>query len=106
MYEDINCCHKCPQCVFVSGSGKHTKPPLHPIPVSKPFQIVDVAELEIALSHWPFSDQFSPIRPSKSTLLGHLYCTFPMEKPLIIYSNVPAFKEWPTNFKLLFQALV
>ena len=28
-----------------------------------------------------------------------------MEKPLIVYSNVPAFKEWPTKFKLLFQAL-
>ena len=28
-----------------------------------------------------------------------------MEKPLIVYSNVPAFKKWPTNFKLLFQAL-
>ena len=47
-----------------------------------------------------------PIWPSKSDLLGHIYCTFPMEKPLIIYCNVPAFKEWPTNFKLLFQALV
>ena len=49
---------------------------------------------------WPNS-----IWPSKSYLLGHIYCTFPMEKPLIVYSNVPAFKEWPTNFKLLFQAL-
>ena len=29
-----------------------------------------------------------------------------MGKPLIVYSNVPAFKEWPTNFKLLFQALI
>ena len=29
-----------------------------------------------------------------------------MGKPLIIYCNVPAFKEWPTNFKLLFQALL
>ena len=29
-----------------------------------------------------------------------------MGKPLIVYCNVPAFKEWPTNFKLLFQALV
>ena len=28
-----------------------------------------------------------------------------MEKPLIVYSNVPTFKEWPTKFKLLFQAL-
>ena len=24
---------------------------------------------------------------------------------LIVYCNVHAFKEWPTNFKLLFQAL-
>ena len=28
-----------------------------------------------------------------------------MEKPLIVYCNVSAFKEWLTNFKLLFQAL-
>ena len=28
-----------------------------------------------------------------------------MGKPLIIYCNVPAFKEWPNNFKMLFQAL-
>ena len=27
-----------------------------------------------------------------------------MGKTLIIYSNVPVFKKWPTNFKLLFQA--
>ena len=24
---------------------------------------------------------------------------------MIVYCNVPAFKEWPTIFKLLFQAL-
>ena len=29
-----------------------------------------------------------------------------MGEPLIVCSNVPAFEEWPTNFKLLFQALV
>ena len=28
-----------------------------------------------------------------------------MGKSLIIYSNVPTFKEWPTNFKMLFQAV-
>ena len=28
-----------------------------------------------------------------------------MGKPLIVHCNIPAFKEWPTNFKLLFQAL-
>ena len=37
------------------------------------------------------------IWPSKSNLLGQIYCTFPMEKPLIIYSNIPAFKEWLTS---------
>jgi len=26
----------------VSGSGKHTRPPLHPIPVSRPFQVLGV----------------------------------------------------------------
>ena len=45
-----------------------------------------------------------PIWPSKSNFLGHMYCTFPMEKPLIVYNNVPAFKEWPINFKLLFHS--
>ena len=28
-----------------------------------------------------------------------------MGKLLIVYRNVPAFKEWPINFKLLLQAL-
>ena len=28
-----------------------------------------------------------------------------MGKSLIVYSDVLAFKEWPTNFKLLFQGL-
>ena len=27
-----------------------------------------------------------------------------MEKPLKVYNNVAAFKEWPTDFELLFQA--
>ena len=34
-----------------------------------------------------------------------IYCTFSCGKPLIVYRNVLAFKEWPNNFKLLFQAL-
>ena len=45
-----------------------------------------------------------PIWPSKSNLLGQIYCTFPMGNHC--YYNVPAFKVWPTNFKLLFQALL
>ena len=46
-----------------------------------------------------------PVWPSKSNLLGQFYCTFPIGKPLIVYCNVPAFQQWPTNLKLLFQAL-
>ena len=29
----------CPQCAIVTGGGRHCHPPLHPIPVSRPFQI-------------------------------------------------------------------
>ena len=50
---------------------------------------------------WPFFT----IWLSKFNVLGQIYCTFLTGKPLIVYSNAPAFKEWPTNFKLLFQAL-
>ena len=68
---------------------------------------VITTELEIAVGRRPLAI-FRPICPiwlRKSDLLGQIYCTFPMENPLIVYSNVPAFKEWLTNFKLLFQAL-
>ena len=59
-------------------------------------------------SSWPLAifRPIFPIWPSKSYSLGHIYCTFPMEKPLIVYSNVPTFKEWPTKFKSLFQTLL
>ena len=43
MYEDnMNFCRNYPGCVTVSGSDKHVRPPLHPIPVQRPFQIVGV----------------------------------------------------------------
>ena len=32
----------CPECATVSGGGRATRPPLHPIPVNRPFQIVGV----------------------------------------------------------------
>ena len=53
MYEDVmSHCRNCPQCVFVSGSGRHVKPPLHPIPVNRPFQVlgVDIMDLPITES--------------------------------------------------------
>ena len=38
---------RCPECAIVSGGGKVALPPLHPIPVQRPFQIlaVDVMDL-------------------------------------------------------------
>lgn len=48
MYSDtMEFCKNCPQCATVSGFGRHHKPPLHPIPVSRPLQIfgVDIMEL-------------------------------------------------------------
>ena len=62
------------------------------------------AELEVAVIHWPFSI-FQPIFtiwPSKFNLLSQIYCTFSMGKPLIVYSNVPAFKKWSTCYFKLF----
>ena len=32
----------CPECAIVSGGGRVLRPPLHPIAVDKPFQIVGV----------------------------------------------------------------
>ena len=52
--------------------------------------------VEITVSHWlngPCSEKFS--------YLGQIHCT--MGKPMKV--NVPTVDEWPTNFKLLFQAL-
>ena len=36
-------------------------------------------ELEIIVSHWPFSR----IWPTKTDMLGQIYCTFPMGNPMI-----------------------
>ncbi len=70
MYRDsISFCKNCAECAVVSGTGKHQPPPLHPIPVQRPFQIVgvDIMELPVTekgnryvvvfqdfLSKWPF----------------------------------------------------
>lgn len=40
-------CVACPQCAIVSGSGRVNKPPLHPIPVQRPFQIVGLDVMDL-----------------------------------------------------------
>ena len=48
MYSDtVSFVKCCPECLVVSGSGRHNLPPLHPIPVSRPFQIVGVDVMEL-----------------------------------------------------------
>ena len=48
MFSDIiEFCRSCPQCSIVAGSGKTPKPPLHPIPVDRVFQIIGVDVMEL-----------------------------------------------------------
>ena len=37
----------CPECIISSGRGRHVKPPLHPIPVNRPFQVVGADLMEL-----------------------------------------------------------
>ena len=43
----VEFCKNCGECATVAGVGRRNKPPLHPIPVQRPFQIVglDITEL-------------------------------------------------------------
>ena len=48
MYSDtLKYVENCPECTITSGMGKHHRPPLHPIPVSRPFQIVGLDLMEL-----------------------------------------------------------
>ena len=48
MYTDVlSHCSNCPQCAIVNSSGRVNRPPLSPIPVSHPFQIVGVDIMEL-----------------------------------------------------------
>lgn len=37
----------CPECAVVSGGGRMLRPPLHPIPVTRPFQILGVDVMDL-----------------------------------------------------------
>ena len=48
MYADAQKYSKsCPECAIVTGGGRCHKPPLHPIPVQRPFQIMGVDVMEL-----------------------------------------------------------
>ena len=40
----------CPECAIVRGGGRATIPPLHPIPVSRPFQSLRVDSMDLPLT--------------------------------------------------------
>ena len=51
MYGDVIAhCRSCPQCAIVNASGKINKPPLHPIPVERVFQIIGVDIMDLPLT--------------------------------------------------------
>ena len=48
MYADaLRVARNCPECAVVSDGAKLTRPPLHPIPVQCPFQIVGVDVVDL-----------------------------------------------------------
>ena len=48
MYADsIRYAKNCPECAIVSGVGRQKPPPLHPIPVQRPFQIIGLDVMDI-----------------------------------------------------------
>ena len=48
MYSDtLKYVENCPECTITTGMGKHHNPPLHPITVSRPFQIVGLDLMEL-----------------------------------------------------------
>ena len=51
MYQDaLEYAESCPQCAIVKGTGRKNKPPLHPIPTERPFQIVGVNIMKLPVT--------------------------------------------------------
>jgi len=51
MYTNVvNHCASCPRCAIVNGTGRVNRPPLHPIPVQRPFQIIGVDIMDLLLT--------------------------------------------------------
>ena len=85
MYSDIiTFCKSCPQCAIVNSAGRVNRPPLHPIPVQRPFQIfgIDIMDLPLTrsgnkhvvvfqdfLTKWPV---VFPVKDQKAITLAKL----------------------------------
>ena len=51
MFQDATAfARSCPECAVATGSGRRIKPPLQPIPVSRPFQILGIDIMDLPLT--------------------------------------------------------
>ena len=74
---------RCPECVVTTGVGRRLKPPLHPIPIQRPFQILGIDVMDLPLTEkgnrhvviqdlftkWPF---VFPVPDQKATRIARL----------------------------------
>ena len=79
-------CKKCPECSIVAGGGRQNRPPLQPIPIGRPFQILglDIMDLpctDLGNKHVVvFQDMFTkfplvfPVPDQKSERIVKLVC--------------------------------
>ena len=66
MFSDLlNYAKACPECAITNGSGRRMKPPLQPIPVHRPFQLLAIDVMYLPLTeegnhhvHWKKTDIF------------------------------------------------
>ena len=51
MFNDsLSFAKSCPECAIVTGGSRASRPPLHPIPVSRPFQILGIDIMDLPLT--------------------------------------------------------
>ena len=51
MYSDAErYVRSCPECIIATGTGRKCRPPLHPIPVQRPFQILGIDVMDIPVT--------------------------------------------------------
>ena len=87
MYADaLETCRNCPECAIVTGGGRQPKPPLKPIPVQRPFQIIGLDVMDLSCTEQGnkhvvvFQDMFTkwpivfPVPDQKAKRVAKLLC--------------------------------
>ena len=87
MYADAMAfCKRCPECAIATGAGRQHKPPLKPIPVQRPFQIIGLDIMDLPCTEQGnrhvvvFQDMFTkwpmvfPVPDQKTGRIVRLLC--------------------------------